>query len=199
MTSERDAEFARRLGEQDETVLKDIEGELGDGLRYEWRHKVGPRLTHQDVEGIIEQTLIETWSEFKPSAGPPVSWFFFTRGRARLVDHFRRKSAAELAERIAAQHRPMISKPDDDPLEEVIMRDAIATLKCIRPLIDEAVREMTELQRTAFWGRINGGRHWAKDLATNSTTPAKQWRKTYDDAEEIVKSFLKAKGVAYVA
>lgn len=199
MTSERDAEFARRLSERDDTVLKELEAELGDGLRYEWREKIGPALTYQDVEGIIEQTLFETWSTYKPTVGPAVSWFFFTRGRARLADHFRHKATIALAERIAAEHRPMISKPDDDPLEMVIMRDARATLSRIRPLIDEAVDQMTELQRTAFWGRLNGGSHWARDLAKSTATPSKQWRKTYADALEIVKSSLKAKGVADVA
>ena len=196
MISEKDAEFARRLGERDDTALKEIEAEFGDGLRYEWRHKIGPCLTHEDVEDIIERTLIDTWSDFKPAVGSTVSRFFFKCGWARLADHSRHKYAADLAERVAAQRRPVISKPDDDPLEEVIMRDAKATLKRIRPLIDEAVRQMTELQQTAFWGRLNGGRRWAEDLAKNTPTPAKQWRKTYHDALGIVKSFLKAKGVA---
>lgn len=196
MNHENDADFAKRVGNKDPTVLAEIDLAYSDTLRRRLRRFRGPFLNEQDIEDIVQAVLLDLLETFKESDGVPVRVCYFRRGKALCQDHLRRAYRRELREQIRASRTPDVTGPDVDPLQALIDLETKTFRRFIGPLIDAALLLLSDRQRKAYDHRFGkGGTQWARDLAKTAGNTPEYWRKASDEAVKSIGRYLKAHGV----
>lgn len=125
-------------------------------------------------------------------------------GKRRLKDRLKQNLRRQQREGTAALRITETRGGAGAPADEYILNpDDIATAtgaaRAILKLVDDAVATLTARQRRAFLCRFGaaGGSKWAKDLETETGTPAQQWRKASDQARVKVRDHLVTHGVYY--
>ncbi len=196
----RDKGFANRLAKRDESVLAEIDRAYSSNLRQLLRRNRGSALNNYDIDGIVYQSLYETWNRYRKGEGSTVRGFYFRVAKCRLQDRLRQ---IHREQRVTTEHLPALAiqenRNDFDPAHRLLTRETNQAYGRIMILISNALAELTDRQRTAFKKRFAPGRasNWAQQLEGETKITAKQWRKASHQAKEHIKKYLIRHGVHY--
>lgn len=195
--SANDRDFAKRLSLKDISVLAEIDESIAPKAKSFLMRKVGRLFKPEDVEEILQQTLVVLIESYTSASSVPVRVAYFQIAKCIFARLMKRRYLEERVRRksckndISDNHLANFTPETVARLAELNMEEARVLLQ-----IEELkAKVLTPTQQLAFDRRFSSDARWAKSLEKETGKRASYWRKVSDDAKKRIKSELDILGV----
>lgn len=193
----KNREFAERLSQDDISVLAEIDIAFAPQAKLFLMRKIGRLFKMEDVEEILQETLVALFDTYTLASSVPVRVAYFQNAKCLFSRLIKRRYLEERVRRNARktdasdQHFANFTPDSVAQFAELNMEEARILLK-----IEELkAKVLTPTQQCAFERRFSTDKRWANTLEKETGKRASYWRKISDDAKKRIQSELDVLGV----